>query len=76
MIGFLLTLLITVAISVASALLRPKPKQPRPDAVKDLEDPTAEAGRPIPVVFGRITVSSGNVLWFGQKAANTYTVKA
>lgn len=56
-------------------LLTPKPKTPKPEAVKDLEDPTAEAGRPIPVVFGTITVKGLNVIWFGNKALRTYKVK-
>jgi hypothetical protein len=66
-----------VVVSIAiSVLLRPKIKTPKPDATKDLDDPTAEAGRPIPVVFGTITVKGLNVLWFGNKAQRTYKVKA
>jgi hypothetical protein len=57
-------------------LLTPKVKTPKPEAAKDLEDPTAEAGRPIPVVFGTITVKGLNVLWFGDKKHITYKVKA
>jgi hypothetical protein len=61
-----------VALSVAvSILLRPKVKAPKPDSVKDLEDPTADAGRPIPVVFGTVTVKGLNVLWFGEKSKVT-----
>lgn len=73
---FLLSLIISVALSAISMLLMPKPKAPKPEAVKDLEDPTAEAGRPLPVIFGRKTVSSVNVLWFGDKVSNTFQVKA
>lgn len=71
--------LIIVAAVVATALsvlLMPKPKAPRPDATKDLENPTAEAGRPIPVPFGTITVKGLNNLWFGDKDSRTYTRKA
>lgn len=57
-------------------LLTPKPKKTKPDATKDLEDPTAEAGRPIPVVFGTITVKGLNVVWFGDKRSHTYKKKA
>lgn len=64
---------VSVAISI---LLRPKVKAPKPEAVKDLDDPTAEAGRPIPVVFGTVTVKGLNVLWFGDKSHRTYKVKA
>ena len=70
-------LLAAVAVSVAvSILLRPKVKTPKPDAAKDMENPTAEAGRPIPVVFGTITVKGLNVVWFGDKSRRTYKVKA
>lgn len=64
-----------VAVSIAvSFLLRPKVHKPKADAVKDLENPTADAGRPIPVVFGTITVKGVNVLWFGEKSTRTYKV--
>lgn len=57
-------------------LLLPKPKKRKPDSVQDLENPSADAGRPIPVVFGTITVKGLNVLWFGDKALKTYKKKA
>lgn len=74
---FWLILAAAVAVSIAvSILLRPKSKTPKPDAAKDLEDPTAEAGRPVPVVFGTMTIKGLNVLWFGDKSLRTYKVKA
>lgn len=64
-------------VAVALTLIfRPKPKAAKPDSVKDLEDPTAEAGRPFPVVFGTITVKGLNVLWFGNKQVETYMKSA
>lgn len=56
-------------------LLFPKPKKVKPDAVKDLENPTAEAGKAIPVAFGTITVKGLNNLWFGDKSQRTLKVK-
>jgi len=41
-----------------------------------MDDPTAEAGREIPVVFGTMTVQSLNVLWYGDKTMLTYKVNA
>lgn len=75
MVGWLLILVISIAVSLISTMLMPRPKAPKPEAAKDLEEPTAEAGRPIPVIFGTIEVSSPNVLWFGDKSVNTYTIK-
>lgn len=65
--------LVSVALNL---LLAPKPKAPKPEAAKDLEDPTAEAGRPIPVVFGTVTVKGLNLLWYGEKSSQTSKVKA
>ncbi|WP_208759600.1 hypothetical protein [Sphingobium fuliginis] len=54
----------------------PKPKASKPEQVKDLEDPTSEAGRPVPVPFGTITIKGLNFLWYGEKGKRTYKVKA
>lgn len=72
--AWIVSLLIGIALSVVSYLIAPKPKAPKPEAAKDLEDPTAEAGRPVPVAFGSIMVKGGNVLWFGEKKIKTYQV--
>ena len=68
----LTTILINIAIglafSIVGYLLTPRPKAPKPNEAAQLEDPTAEAGRPIPVVFGTLTVKEPNVLWFGEKS--------
>lgn len=68
-------LAISLALNVASYILAPKPKSARPDAVKDLEEPTAEAGRPIPVIFGTLELRSPNVLWVGDKSTRQYEIK-
>lgn len=57
-------------------LLQPKAKQPKPDAVQDLEDPTADAGRPIPVAFGTIMIKGLNVLHFGDKSRKREKITA
>lgn len=68
---------IAVVASVAiSLLLAPKVKTPKPEAAADLEDPTAEAGRPIPVPFGTLTVKGLNLLFYGDKSLRTYKVDA
>jgi hypothetical protein len=74
--AFLVTLLIAVAMMVISYLIAPKPKQPKPEAAKQMEDPTAEAGKERPVIFGTITLKDPNCLWFGDKAMTTYQIKA
>lgn len=66
-IPFLVQLAVGVALSYVGYLLMPKPKAPKPPSVDDLETPTAEAGRPIPVVFGSMTVQSPNNIGFWDK---------
>lgn len=64
---FLAQLAIGVALQILGYLLLPKPKPEKPPTVDDLKDPTAEAGRPIPKVFGSMTIQSPNILWYGDK---------
>ena len=47
----------------------PKPAVPAPNAVSGI--PTAEQGKPIPVIFGTCTVTQSNVVWWG----NTHQIK-
>lgn len=74
--------LIVIAIAAAvaavalSILFMPRPHKQKPDETKDLDNPVAEAGKPIPVIFGTLTVKGLNVLWFGNKASKTKKVKA
>ena len=72
---FFTALLLGLVLNVVAYLIMPKPKQAKPAAAQDMEDPVAEAGKPIPVVFGTITVKGLNVLWFGEKAIRTYKIK-
>lgn len=65
--NFLVQLLIGLALSFISYLLAPRPKTAKPNAVQDLESPTAEAGRPLPVAFGSVLIESPNILWYGEK---------
>lgn len=59
----LLWFLVTTVISIA---LAPKPKAPRSAAIEDFSFPTAEEGRPIPVVFGTVDITGPNVVWYGD----------
>lgn len=76
MVGFLVSLLISIAIQIVAYLIMPKPKAPKPEAAKELENPTAEAGIPVPVVFGSKLIKGPNILWYGDKSIRTYKVKA
>lgn len=74
--SILIMLVVAVALSIVAYMLTPKPKQPKPAAAQDLESPTAEAGRPVPVVFGTMTMKGVNLLWYGDKQVRQYQVKS
>lgn len=65
-----------VAFTVVAYVLAPKPKKAQPVGTRDLESPTADAGRPLPVVFGTVTVKGTNVLWYGDVSQKTYEIDA
>lgn len=46
--------------------LAPKPATPKPASLSDIDIPTAEPGRPIPVVFGTYLLKSPNIVWYGD----------
>lgn len=72
----LTSILIGFVVQVVGYLLMGQPKSQKTDEVSDLENPTAEAGRAIPVVFGEMEISGLNCLWFGEKSTNTFQIKA
>jgi hypothetical protein len=74
--GWFIWLLVAIAFQVIAFLLRPRPKKTQPPEASDLENPVAEAGKPVPVVFGTLTVKGLNVLWFGEKQKHTSQIDA
>ncbi len=68
---YLAILIISSAISYA---MMPKPPSPEPPAeTKDFDVPTAEEGRPIPVIFGTVKITGANVLWYGDVRSSSIT---
>lgn len=57
-------IIIAVVMAVASYVLSPKQKGTTQKA-QTIDSPTVDAGRSIPVVFGRVRVKSPNLLWMG-----------
>src|SRR5882672_6809189 len=60
-----------VVTTLVSMALAPKPKAPPAAAISDFQFPTAEEGRPIPVVFGTVDITGPNVLWYGDLRVRT-----
>jgi hypothetical protein len=74
--SFFVQILIAIVLAVVSYMLAPKPKRPKPGPVAEIENPTADAGRPIPVVFGTVTIKGPNFLWYGDKDVRSFQIKA
>ena len=73
---FIVQILVSIALSLLAYMLAPKAKPAKPEAAAEMENPTADAGRPIPVVFGTMTLKGPNFLWYGDKSIAEYTVNA
>ena len=63
-------LVVIVVAALVSVALAPKPPEPKPASLSDVDAPTAEEGRPIPVVFGSVLLRGTNVVWYGDLAAD------
>lgn len=65
---FIARLVLALLLSAISYALSPKqtPDQPTAAALDDFSIPTAEEGRPIPVIFGTVRISGPNVVWAGH----------
>lgn len=61
--GYIIVFALTLALSYA---MQPKPQKTPPASIKDIEAPTAEEGRDIPVLFGRRIIKGPNVTWYGD----------
>jgi hypothetical protein len=69
-----INLVISLVMMAISYALMPKPPTPKAAGLADVQAPTAEAGRPIPVVFGTVMLRGSNVLWYGD--LSTTDIKA
>lgn len=59
-------LVILVVSALVSYALAPKPSPPKPASLEDFDAPTAEEDREIPVVFGTVTITGPNVIFYGN----------
>lgn len=73
--AWVVQIITAVALQVISLVLTPRPKGPKPDAVEEGENPTAEAGKSIPKLWGTKRISETNVIGFWDKSSRQYQVK-
>ena len=55
-----------VVALVISYSLTPKPQNTKPAGLEEIQVPTAEVGREIPVLFGTRDLTGPNVVWYGD----------
>ena len=55
-----------VVMMIVSVLLAPKPETIPPAGLNEIDVPTAEIGREIPVLFGTRDIKGANVVWYGD----------
>lgn len=70
----LLALILSVGLQILAYSLLPKPKGPKPLSIEDYETPTAEGGRPIPVLFGSVMITGPNIVSTHDKDIRRRTV--
>lgn len=70
--GYLIVFVIALAISSA---MQPKQPEQKPVSLGDFNMPTAEPGRPIPVVMGTYTIKSPNIVWYGDLGSTPVKTK-
>lgn len=68
-------LILWVATTVVSYLLRPKAETQKPPGIGTVEAPTADVGREIPVLFGTRDIKGPNVVWFGDVTTKPKKIK-
>lgn len=55
-----------IAAIIIAFTMRPKPQNRLPEALEDVDAPTAEEGREIPVLFGTRLIEGPNLVWYGD----------
>lgn len=68
-------LLIGLAFTALGYLLMPRPKVAKPEAAKQADNPTAEAGKTVPKLFGTMTIKQPNILGFWDKSTSERNIK-
>lgn len=68
------TIIYEVVVLVLTIALAPRPPTPRAAALTDFTLPTAEQGRPIPIIFGTANITGSNCVWYGDLSTSPVTV--
>lgn len=63
--GWIAAVVFVIALIVAYTM-QPKPETRPPAGLDEIQAPTAEVGREIPVLFGTRKMDGPNVVWYGD----------
>lgn len=63
MFWFVALFVVSFVVAYATA---PKPQSQKPAGLGDLQVPTAEEGREVPVLFGTRDIKAPNIVWYGD----------
>lgn len=72
---WLVALIVSAALKVVAYIITPKPKAPKPDAVQQADSPTADADKPMPVLFGTGRISETNIIGWWDKSTAQREIK-
>jgi len=69
---FVIKLIVFIICMAISFLMTPEADEGKSATLDDMNVPTAEVGRAIPVVFGTKFVQAANVVWYGDFKSHAY----
>lgn len=72
---WLVAMIVSVTLNVVAMVITPRPKAAKPGAVEQAESPTAEANKPIPVLFGKARITETNIIGWWDKSSRQYEIK-
>jgi hypothetical protein len=55
-----------IAALVIAYAIAPKPQSTPPPGINEINLPTTDEGREIPVIFGTVDMKGPNIVWYGD----------
>jgi hypothetical protein len=65
----IIAMILMLIAAIMAAVYKPKIVPPFAAGLSEFTVPRAEAGNPIPVIFGTVRLKGPNVVWYGDKQA-------
>lgn len=68
--------ILAISLIATAVALQVRPPEQKPASFEDINLPTADEGRPIPVVYGTYLVQAPNVVWWGNPSTEPVRTKS